>query len=110
MNKKLHKLLVAVPVAVAVTAGGIRIAADYQKDGFQPFATDNQLKNDQLLFADNNASVGAQQKKPKTIPFGSGMTPNRSSRKPAKAPAICLNSRIKRLPAGILSPAKAAAA
>jgi hypothetical protein len=69
MNKKLHKLLVAVPVAVAVTAGGIRIAADYQKDGFQPFATDNQLKNDQLLFADNNASVGAQQKKTKDDSF-----------------------------------------
>ena len=60
MNVKLRKLLVAVPVAVAVTAGGVRIAMDYHgKDGFQPFATDNQLKNDQLLFADSDASVSS---------------------------------------------------
>ena len=50
MNWKRMKVIAAVPVALAVTAG----------NGFHPFGTDREMKNNQILFPDSQESTGKQ--------------------------------------------------
>ena len=49
MNWKRMKVVAAVPVALAVTAGAV-----------QPFGTDRKMKNNQILFPDSQESTGKQ--------------------------------------------------
>lgn len=58
----LAKTAIAVPVTLAVAAGAVKIAADYQ-DGsiFHPSASDRDIQNNQVLFPDDGTAAGQEQ-------------------------------------------------
>lgn len=55
------KVVAAVPVALAVTAGAVQLGISYRNgNGFHPFGTDRKMKNNQILFPDSQESTGKQ--------------------------------------------------
>lgn len=61
MNWKRMKVVAAVPVALAVTAGAVQLGISYRNgNGFHPFGTDRKMKNNQILFPDSQESTGKQ--------------------------------------------------
>lgn len=61
MNWKRMKVVAAVPVALAVTAGAVQLGISYRNgNGFHPFGTDREMKNNQILFPDSQESTGKQ--------------------------------------------------
>lgn len=61
MNWKRMKVIAAVPVALAVTAGAVQLGISYRNgNGFHPFGTDREMKNNQILFPDSQESTGKQ--------------------------------------------------
>ena len=62
MSPKIRKLMIAGSMVLFITAGTVRIAIDYRTGHtFQPFETNRNLKNDQLLFPDSSsAGTGGQ--------------------------------------------------
>lgn len=61
MNWKRMKVVTAVPVALAVTAGAVQLGISYRNgNGFHPFGTDRKMKNNQILFPDSQESTGKQ--------------------------------------------------
>ena len=61
MNWKRMKVIAAVPVALAVTAGAVQLGISYRNgNGFHPFGTDRKMKNNQILFPDSQESTGKQ--------------------------------------------------
>ena len=61
MNWKRMKVVAAVPVALAVTAGAVQLGISYRNaNGFHPFGMDREMKNNQILFPDSQESTGKQ--------------------------------------------------
>ncbi len=61
MNWKRMKVIAAVPVALAVTAGAVQLGISYRNgNGFHPFGMDREMKNNQILFPDSQESTGKQ--------------------------------------------------
>ena len=51
MNWKRMKVIAAVPVALAVTAGAVQLGISYRNgNGFHPFGMDREMKNNQNSF------------------------------------------------------------
>ena len=61
MNWKRMKVIAAVPVALAVTAGAVQLGISYRNgNGFHPFGMDREMKNNQILFPDSQERTGKQ--------------------------------------------------
>ena len=62
MKQKLQKRIAEVLAVVLLVAGVVYAAKGYQEDnGFRPFSTNRELRNDQLLLPDDGNSVKTEQ-------------------------------------------------
>ena len=70
MNWKRMKVIAAVPVALAVTAGAVQLGISYRNgNGFHPFGTDREMKNNQILFPDSQERTRPSRAIPPTTSF-----------------------------------------
>lgn len=65
-----YKAVIAIPLALVVTAGAVRIGMAYRAgNGFHPFETDREMQNNQVLFPDGENGAGGQKENQDTDSF-----------------------------------------